>query len=80
MKLNVMNLYVLQCRVCRPKYPSKSSLFIGSLSSYEPFLRFSRVGGRIGSKGRLAFGLAVEYLLSPTISGGESDIVPFAPA
>ena len=36
------------------------------------------VGGRIRSEGCLAFGLAAEYLLSPTISGGEAAIVPFA--
>jgi hypothetical protein len=58
-------------KVCRLKYPSKSPLFLGSLSGYEPFLRFLCVGGRIGSKGRLAFGSVAEYLLSPTISGGE---------
>ncbi len=36
----------------RPKYPSKSSLFLTwiwiLLSGYEPFLRFLRVGGTIG--------------------------------
>ncbi len=32
----------------------------------------SRVGGRIGSEGHLAFGSAAEYLLSPTFSGGEA--------
>jgi hypothetical protein len=36
------------------------------------------VGGRIESKGRLAFSSAAEYLLSPTISGGEAAILPFA--
>jgi hypothetical protein len=58
--------------VRRPKYPSKSPLFLGSLSGYEPFLRFLHVGGRTGSEGRLAFSLTVEYLLSPTLSGGEA--------
>jgi hypothetical protein len=37
-----------------------------------------RVGGRIRSEGCLAFGLAAEYLLSPTISGGEAAIALFA--
>ncbi len=63
---------LLQYTVRRPKYPSKSPLFLGSLSGYEPFLRFLRVGGSIGSKGRLAFGLAAEYLLSPTLSVGKA--------
>jgi hypothetical protein len=61
-----------QYTVRRPKYPSKSSLFLGSLSGYDPFLRLSRVGGRTGSKSRLAFGSAAEYLLSPTLKGGEA--------
>ncbi len=31
---------LLRCRVRRPKYPSKSPLFLGSLTGYEPFLCF----------------------------------------
>jgi hypothetical protein len=50
----------------------KSSLFLGSLSGYKPYSRFLCVGGRTGSEGRLAFGLVAEYLLSPTLSGGEA--------
>jgi hypothetical protein len=63
---------LIQYTVRRPKYPSKSPLFFGSLSGYEPFLRFLRVGGRIVSEGCLAFGSAMKYLLSPTLSGGEA--------
>jgi hypothetical protein len=39
------------------------------LTGYEPFLRFFSV---LGVGGRLAFSSAAEYLLSPTISGGEA--------
>jgi hypothetical protein len=61
------------------RYPKYSRLTLPwILSGYKPFLRFSPVGGRIGSEGRLAFGLAAEYLLSPTISGEGAAIVPFA--
>ncbi len=69
--INITNCHLLWCRVRRPKYPSKSPLFLGSLPGYEPCLCFLRVGDRTGSEGRLAFGLAVEYLLSPTLSRGE---------
>ncbi len=38
---------MLRCSVCRPKYPSKSPLFLESWQGTSPFYAFLCVGGRI---------------------------------
>ncbi len=68
-----MAQYTFWCDIGRyPKYPTLVSLFLGSHHVTSPFYTFCVLREGFGSKGFLAFGSATEYLLSPTISGGEA--------
>ncbi len=65
---------MFQCRARRPKYPSKSPIFLGSWQVMTPFYTFSMLG-MLGSKDRLQLG-SWATAIPNTQQGGEGS--PFS--